>query len=91
MTLAEVKLWGRTIGAVSWDESIGLAAFEYAPSFLNSGIEVAPMTMPLSDRIYSFPALPRETFYGLPGAPCRFPAGRFRKRPDRRMARETRV
>ena len=66
MTLAEVKLWGRTIGAVSWDESAGLAAFEYAPSFLDSGIEVAPRTMRLSDRIYTFPGLPRETFHGLP-------------------------
>ncbi|TDI34949.1 MAG: type II toxin-antitoxin system HipA family toxin, partial [Acidobacteria bacterium] len=66
MTLAKVKLWGRTIGAVSWDESVGLAAFEYAPSFLDSGIEVAPRTMALTDQIYSFPALPRETFHGLP-------------------------
>ncbi len=67
MTVAEVKLWGKTIGAVSWDEDARLAHFEYDPVFKNSGIEVAPLTMPLSDRIYSFPALPRETFHGLPG------------------------
>lgn len=67
MTLAEVVLWGRTIGAVSWNEDTGLANFEYHPEFARSGIEVAPLTMPLSDRIYSFPALPRETFHGLPG------------------------
>ncbi len=67
MTLAQVKLWGKTIGAVSWDEETGLANFEYDPAFRESGIEVAPLTMPLSDQIYSFPALPRETFQGLPG------------------------
>lgn len=67
MTIAEVRLWGKTIGAVSWDEGRRLAHFEYEPTFQESGIEVAPLTMPLSDRIYSFPALPRETFHGLPG------------------------
>jgi serine/threonine-protein kinase HipA len=67
MTIAEVKLWGKSIGAISWNESIGLAHFEYDPAFIKSGIEVAPRSMPLSRRIYSFPALSRETFHGLPG------------------------
>lgn len=67
MTIARVQLWGKSIGAVSWDESAGLARFEYDPGFVHSGIEVAPLTMPLSKQIYSFPALPRETFHGLPG------------------------
>jgi len=67
MTIARVKLWGKSIGAVSWDEAAGLAHFEYEPDFIHSGIEVAPHTMPLSKQIYSFPALPRETFHGLPG------------------------
>ncbi len=67
MTIAEVKLWGRVIGAVSWDESTELASFEYDAVFQASGIELSPITMPLSDRIYSFPALPHETFHGLPG------------------------
>lgn len=67
MTIAEVKLWGKTIGAVSWDEAAGLAHFEYEPDFIGSGIEVSPITMPLLNQIYAFPALPRETFHGLPG------------------------
>jgi serine/threonine-protein kinase HipA len=67
MTVAEVKLWGKSIGAVSWDEGAGVAHFEYDPDFIRSGIEVAPLTMPLSKQIYTFPALPRETFHGLPG------------------------
>ncbi len=67
MTVAEVRLWGRTIGAVSWDDDRGIANFEYEPSFIPSGRQVAPLTMPLSDGIHSFPALPRQTLAGLPG------------------------
>ena len=37
MTVAEAKMWGTTIGAVSWDDDRGYAAFEYAPTFLPSG------------------------------------------------------
>lgn len=66
-TLAEVQLWGRTIGAVSLEEAGGVAAFQYAPAFTMSGIEVSPLTMPLGDRVYAFPDLPRNTFHGLPG------------------------
>ncbi|MEN7972914.1 MAG: HipA domain-containing protein [Verrucomicrobiota bacterium] len=66
-TTAEVKLWGSTIGAVSLDDGAATATFEYDPVFAGSGIEVAPLTMPLSGRLYSFPALNRETFHGLPG------------------------
>ncbi len=66
-TLAEVRLWGTRIGAVSLPDGATTAAFEYDPGFLRSGIEVAPLTMPLAPRVYSFPALPRATFRGLPG------------------------
>jgi serine/threonine-protein kinase HipA len=67
VTTAEVRLWGRTIGAVSWDAAREVAFFEYDPAFRTSSIQVAPLTMPLSSEIYAFPELPRETFYGLPG------------------------
>jgi len=67
MTLAEVKLWGRRIGAVSLEDGGRFAAFQYDPAFAGSGIEVSPITMPLSDRIHLFPNLPEGTFYGLPG------------------------
>lgn len=66
-TVAEVRLWGNTIGAVSLLDDQEVAAFEYAPDFAQSGIQVAPITMPLSRRIYRFPQLSRETFLGLPG------------------------
>jgi serine/threonine-protein kinase HipA len=67
MTLAAVQLWGRTIGAVSLAEGGQFAAFQYDPAFAQSGIEVSPITMPLNDRVYVFPNLPRKTFHGLPG------------------------
>ena len=66
-SVAEVRLWGRTIGAVSLAEGEEVAAFEYDPAFAQSGIEISPITMPLSNRIYTFPELTRKTFYGLPG------------------------
>ncbi|HNY48395.1 MAG TPA: HipA N-terminal domain-containing protein, partial [Casimicrobium sp.] len=65
--MAEVRLWGRTIGAVSHDEGRDVAAFQYDPAFAKSGIEISPLVMPLSDRVYVFPTLPRGTFHGLPG------------------------
>jgi len=65
--VARVSLWGRTIGAVALEEGAAAATFEYDPSFARSGIEVSPLTMPLSTRVYSFPELSRKTYYGLPG------------------------
>ena len=49
------------------DEGRDYAAFEYTPEFLQSGIEVYPITVPLRARIYDFPELPRRTFHGLRG------------------------
>ena len=67
VVIAEVKLWGRTIGAVSQQDGHDVAAFEYDAAFARSGIQLSPLTMPLSSRVYEFPALPRNTFHGLPG------------------------
>jgi len=66
-TTAEVRLWGRTIGAVSILDGQQVASFEYTPEFARSGIEVAPFVMPLCGRIYTFPALAFQSFRGLPG------------------------
>lgn len=65
--VAEVRLWGRTIGAVALQADSDVAEFEYDPAFVNSRIEVAPLTLPLSRRVFRFPELPRQTFHGLPG------------------------
>ena len=66
-TVGEVRLWGKTIGAVSLQDGEDVAAFEYDSAFAQSGIQIAPVTMPLSRRVYRFPELSRQTFLGLPG------------------------
>ena len=67
MTLAEVLLWGRRIGAVRWDARRELGEFEYDPEFAASGIEVAPLVLPLSRGVHRFPQLERASYHGLPG------------------------
>ena len=67
VTTAEVHLWEHHVGTVFWNEAQQVASFEYEPSFLGKGLKVAPITMPLTEDIYSFPALPQRTFMGLPG------------------------
>src|SRR5690606_18519692 len=67
VTDATVRLWGRDIGAVSWLAERQLAVFQYMPDFVGSGIELAPIMMPLAPDPYEFPGLPREAFLGLPG------------------------
>jgi serine/threonine-protein kinase HipA len=64
---AEVRLWGRTIGAVLLEDGEDTAIFQYAPEFAAGGIEISPLTMPLRREPYSFPALAHDTFKGLPG------------------------
>lgn len=65
---AFVKLWGKRIGAIAWDESQQLGFFEYDRQFASGPLETAPIRMPLSTRVYSFPELrSTATFKGLPG------------------------
>ena len=66
--LAEVKLWGEPVGAVSLHDGDDVASFEYLPAFAAGGIEVAPLTMPLDGAgPFRFPELAQGTFKGLPG------------------------
>lgn len=67
MTLADVNLWGRRIGALRQDSPDAFAVFEYDPPFLASDVEPSPLRMPKREGLYEFPALPRPTFHGLPG------------------------
>ena len=64
---AGVYLWGTKIGTVAQEDSAHAAVFTYERDFLQSGIEVSPIWMPLSARNYSFPGLRPESFHGLPG------------------------
>jgi serine/threonine-protein kinase HipA len=66
-TVAEVRLWGRRIGAVSLEDGADVAAFAFDPHFAASNIQVAPLMMPLGTQVFSFPELNRISFHGLPG------------------------
>ncbi|MBK1881663.1 type II toxin-antitoxin system HipA family toxin [Luteolibacter pohnpeiensis] len=67
MTTAAVHLHNSVIGAVTWNPDINLGVFEYDPGFLQSGIEISPLMMPLGPGRFSFPNLAPESFKGLPG------------------------
>lgn len=69
---AYVKLWGMLVGAVSWDPEKELATFEFDRNFLEKDIDLSPLKMPIADARsgtakFEFPALPKNTFKGLPG------------------------
>jgi len=63
----KVNIWGELVGALSWDNVNGIGYFEYDLSFLNKGVQLAPILMPnISNQIYSFENLNAETFQGIP-------------------------
>jgi len=64
----EVRIWGRTVGAVALAPNLGYYAFEYDSRFVKSGIELAPLTMPLSEarEPFVFVDLPELSFKRLP-------------------------
>ena len=43
-----IKLWGKTVGYLSWDKKQDLAVFEYDPGFLDFGLDVSPIAMPVN-------------------------------------------
>lgn len=71
VSTAFVKIWGKTAGAIAWDDSTGTGSFEFEPLFLKTGLDLSPLEMPASEsggRIWSFPVLSRSNaFKGLPG------------------------
>ncbi len=64
---AEVYLWGTRIGIIHQERSKAYATFEYDTDFIESGIEVSPIRMPLGKNIFEFPNLTGEPFFGMPG------------------------
>ena len=67
MEVVNILLQGQQVGAVSFDTNKGYGAFEYDNQFINKGIEISPLKMPLSSQVYSFPELNNQTFKGMPG------------------------
>ena len=64
----EVRIWGKSVGAVALDPALGYYAFEYDPAFVKRGAELAPLTMPMSRarEPFVFTQLPEMTFRRLP-------------------------
>ncbi|MCF3649019.1 type II toxin-antitoxin system HipA family toxin [Synoicihabitans lomoniglobus] len=62
----DVYYGGTKAGVAYWDVARRAAAFEYTPKFVRSGVELAPLMMPLRTGPYQFTNLP-ESFGGLPG------------------------
>jgi serine/threonine-protein kinase HipA len=67
--IVEVRIWRKAVGAVALDPKLGYYAFEYQPAFVRSGIELAPLTMPLNaaSEPFVFADLPELTYRRLPG------------------------
>ncbi len=70
MNYAEVNLWGTRIGSLQMNNGNGVAQFEYDRDFVTNagkiGIELSPLMMPLSNRVYIFPDI-GASFKGVPG------------------------
>lgn len=64
----EVRVWGRSVGAVALDPRLNYYVFEYDPGFRASGIELAPIAMPLdrASEPFVFTDLPEATYKQLP-------------------------
>jgi len=70
MKYVEVFLWGTRVGILSLEDGMNIADFEYDRNFVDgavrAGIELSPIKMPVSDRVYRFPDI-GESFKGVPG------------------------
>jgi serine/threonine-protein kinase HipA len=71
ITTAFINIWNKRVGAIAWDEATGIGSFEFERDFLDTGLDLAPLTMPVEEargRVFSFPELRgTPTFKGLPG------------------------
>ena len=68
VSVIEVWVWDRFVGAVALDPSLAYYAFEYDPAWKRTGGELSPLHMSLkeSQSVYVFPSLPEATYFRLP-------------------------
>ena len=66
--VVEVRAWGQRVGAVALEPTQNFYAFQYDPAWVKTGVELAPLQMPLAqaDEPFLFPALPEATYRRLP-------------------------
>ena len=62
----EVSLWNRHVGTIVPAPERDCYAFKFDWEFVRSGVEMAPLMMPLRDEPYVFADLPRNEYNGLP-------------------------
>jgi len=64
----EVRAWGQLVGAVAREPTKNYYAFSYAPSWVKTGVELAPLQMPLAQgsEPFLFTDLPETTYKRLP-------------------------
>ncbi|EDM44637.1 hypothetical protein SCB49_13735 [unidentified eubacterium SCB49] len=51
MKIVEVILWEKLVGVLVWNETKNTSTFEYAASFIKSGLELSPIINPTSKKI----------------------------------------
>lgn len=68
VSVIEMWVWGRFVGAVALDPSLAYYAFEYDPTWKRAGVELSPLHMSLreSRSVFVFPTLPGATYFRLP-------------------------
>ena len=63
----KVVLWGKKVGYISEIESSRKIIFKYDNEFIKQGLEISPLRLPLSTKIYDFSFMNGKTFQMLPG------------------------
>ncbi len=71
ISIAEVKIWNKKVGAIAYDTDKGVGSYEFEPSFLSTNWNLSPIKMPLlqaKGKIFEFSELKNsQTFKGMPG------------------------
>jgi serine/threonine-protein kinase HipA len=55
----------RAVGTLAWSVGRRLAAFQYDAAFLESGLQVSPLTLPLGPELRFAPRMPFEGLHGV--------------------------
>src|SRR5690606_34974306 len=66
--VVEVRAWGKRVGAVAREPTRNYYAFSYDPAWVQTGVELAPLHMPLAQasQPFLFTDLPEATYKRLP-------------------------
>lgn len=72
--VVSVSLWDQEIGKLYWDERRRVAVFQFAPDYAGQGIDVAPLTYPLTAnavrRGLPIDGIRERAYLGLPSFIC---------------------